>query len=284
MTNHHGGVIGVRINHNISALNAWRQLTVTEGKLAKSLERLSSGLRINRAADDAAGLAVSDKMRSQIRSISQAVRNAQDGISLLQTAEGALSEISDMIQRIRELALQASSDTLTDEDRLMLQKEVDQLLNEVNRIAKTTEFNTAVLLSGNYKGKQLQIGPNAGGEHALSVSFNAVTIGGSGLNLSGLAITTQGGAQTALSDLDTALTKISTERATMGAWQNRLEHTIANLGITVENLTAAESRIRDVDMAAEMMEFTKSQILVQSGTAMLAQANLSPQAVLQLLA
>jgi len=277
----------MRINHNISALNAWRQLTRTDSKLAKSLERLSSGLRINRAADDAAGLAVSEKMRSQIRSIDQAVRNAQDGISLLQTAEGALSENSDMIQRIRELALQASSDTLTNGDRAMLQKEVEQLVNEVDRIAQTTEFNTAVLLSGSYTGKTLQIGPNAGSFHRLSISLNAMTT--QALSLMGatgtiISISTQSNAEAALSRLDNALTKISTERATMGAWQNRLEHTIANLGITGENLTAAESRIRDVDMAAEMMEFTKNQILIQSGTAMLAQANLKPQAVLQLLA
>lgn len=276
----------MRINHNIGALNAWRQLSQTEFTLAKSLERLSSGLRINKAADDAAGLAVSEKMRAQTRSIEQAIRNAQDGVSILQTAEGALNEDSGIMQRMRELALQASSDTLTADDRLQLQKEVNQLIDEVDRIGRTTEFNTTGLLTGDFTGKKLQIGPNAGTYHKLSISFNAMTAKALSLITASdvkLAISTQSKAEASLAKLDAALTKISTERATMGAWQNRLEHTVSNLGITMENMTAAESRIRDVDMAAEMMSFTRSQILIQSGTTMLAQANLNPQAVLQLL-
>jgi flagellin len=276
----------VRINHNISALNAWWQLSQTETTLSQSLERLSTGLRINKAADDAAGLAVSEKMRAQIRSISQAIRNAQDGVSILQTAEGALNEDSSIVQRMRELALQASSDTLTNTDRLQLQREVGQLIDEVDRVGRTTEFNTTPLLTGAFTGKKIQIGPNSGSSHRLSISFNAMTARAFSLvNASGtkLSISTQTKAEAALAKLDTALTKLSTERATQGAWQNRLEHTVSNLGITMENMTAAESRIRDVDMASEMLTFTRTQILIQSGTAMLAQANLAPQAVLQLI-
>ncbi|MCL6450620.1 MAG: flagellin [Acetobacteraceae bacterium] len=276
----------MRVNHNLAALHALRQGAITEAQLNQSLERLSSGLRINRAADDAAGLAVSERMRAQVRSIDQAIRNAQDGVSLIQTAEGALNEDSAIIQRIRELALQAQSDTLTAEDRLTLQREVEQLIDEVDRVAQTTEFNTLKLLTGSYTGKKLQIGPNAGTFYQLTVSFRAMTAMALSLkNASGakLSVSTASKATAALTKLDAALDKLSNERATMGAWQNRLQYAIASLSISQENMTAAESRIRDVDMAAEMMAFTRAQILTQAGATVMVQANLSIQVVLQLL-
>lgn len=383
----------MRINHNLSALNAWRALSQTDNAMTKSLEKLSSGLRINRAADDAAGLAISEKMRGQIRGLNQAIRNAQDAISLIQTAEGALNETHSILQRMRELAVQAATDTNTDDDRFEIQKEIDQLAQELTRIANTTEFNTKTLLDGSFTGT-FHIGANkdqninltigamdavtlgvgtqttTGGAKATGtlggVSFEANTAGTGGnsikvvfekpddanqsLNVSvsgntitvslatdessnitstvdaivaaingnsdaralvtasssgtsvveegdvtlsggadgtegvkGLDVTTQAEANKAIEKIQTALNAVSTERSKLGAVQNRLEHTIANLGVAAENLTAAESRIRDVDMAQEMMEFTKNQILIQAGTAMLANANVRPQSVLQLL-
>lgn len=456
----------MRINNNISALNAWRNLTMTDGSIGKSLEKLSSGLRINRAADDAAGLAISEKMRAQIKGLNQAVRNAQDGISLIQTAEGALTETHSILQRMRELAVQASNDTLTTEDRDTIQKEVDQLVQEVNRISDTTEFNTRKLLNGaagldakvsganassvsvqggtastlagaqislnaatlaqsatitggapyavaggtiTVNGTSIQIAAtdtlndtiakinavtgqtgvvardNAGalelstvdtgsaakltignfdvvfsaaqfanptmtdqgadatvtiGSGAVATGYvargNEITItdststangltfrvnsafaavGGAvidvtannamnfqiganagqsmyasvgnmsatALGISNINVTARSSASDAVAVLDTAIKTVSGERAKLGAVQNRLEHTINNLGAAAENLTAAESRIRDVDMAQEMTAFTRNQILMQAGTAMLAQANQKPQSVLQLL-
>lgn len=267
------------VNHNIMALNAWRGLYQTTNSLGKSLEKLSSGLRINRAADDAAGLAISEKMRGQIRGLNQAVRNAQDGISLLQTAEGAMNEQHSILQRMRELAVQAANDTYTDDDRNEIQQEIDQLISEINRIADNTEFNTQKLLTGSLSGKLIHIGANA--SQNLSVSIATMTAGA--LGVSGLSVSSQGAANSAISTVQSALNTVSTERSKLGAIQNRLEHTIANLGVAAENLTAAESRIRDVDMASEMMAFTKNQILVQAGTVMLAQANMAPQSVLRLL-
>ncbi|HEY8415265.1 MAG TPA: flagellin, partial [Thermaerobacter sp.] len=247
--------------------------------LNKSLERLSSGLRINRAADDAAGLAISEKMRAQIAGLQTAQRNAQDAISLIQTAEGALNETHSILQRMRELAVQAASDTNTDADRQQIQKEVSQLISEVTRIAQTTEFNTQKLLDGSFTAKVFQIGANNG--QTITVSINDMSA--SGLGIDTVDVSTQAGAAAAIATLDTAIDDVSAQRADLGALQNRLEHTIANLGVAVENLQAAESRIRDVDMALEMANFTRNQILLQSGTAMLAQANAMPQAVLQLL-
>ena len=267
------------INHNISALNAWRNTAIQNGSLDKSLEKLSSGLRINRAADDAAGLAISEKMRGQISGLNQAVRNAQDGISLIQTAEGALNETHAILQRMRELAVQSVNDTNTDGDRTQLQSEVSQLMAEINRIASTTEFNTKKLLNGTASALVFQIGANANQTMTLAIgSMNTTAIG-----ISAVSIATASGATAAITAIDTAITNVSTERANLGAVQNRLEHTIANLGVAAENLSAAESRIRDVDMAQEMAKFTKTQILVQAGTAMMAQANMKPQAVLKLL-
>jgi len=266
----------MRINTNIAALNAHRQLGIPDSNMNKSLEKLSSGLRINRAADDAAGLAISEKMRSQIKGINQAMRNAQDGISLIQTAEGALTETHSILQRMRELTVQASNGTMTAEDIGQVQEEVTALQEELNRIGNDTTFNGVKLLdgTGNFS---LFIGANAGDE-TLDVAIGDMTA--TGLGVESIDLTSD---VDVLDALDTAIESVSTERAALGAQQNRLEHTINNLGVASENLSAAESRIRDVDMAAEMMTLTRSQILTQAGTAMLAQANMKPQSVLSLL-
>ncbi|MCG0275609.1 MAG: flagellin [Thermosediminibacteraceae bacterium] len=269
----------MRINHNISALNAYRQLTVNNTAMQKSLEKLSSGYRINRAGDDAAGLAISEKMRAQIRGLNMAIKNAQDGISLIQTAEGALTETHAILQRMRELAVQAANDTNTDKDRAALQQEVEQLIKELDRIASDTEFNTQKLLDGNFKDKVFHIGANQG----QSITVDIGDMSSSGLEVDGVDISTQTGADSAITAIDNAIKTVSEERAKLGALQNRLEHTINNLSVAAENLTAAESRIRDVDMAKEMMEFTRQSILNQAATAMLAQANMLPQSVLKLL-
>jgi len=275
----------MRINHNISALNTYRQLSINQTLGNKSLEKLSSGLRINRAGDDAAGLAISEKMRGQIRGLDMASKNAQDAISLIQTAEGALNETHSILQRMRELAVQAANDTNNDNDRLELQKEVEQLIQEIDRIAKDTEFNSKKLLDGSLSGSGkalvFHIGANEGQNIELTIS--AMTSITGALGVSGVNISSQSGANAAITTIQQAIDKVSSERAKLGAYQNRLEHTINNLGTASENLSAAESRIRDVDMAKEMMEFTKMNILQQAATAMLAQANMQPQMVLQLL-
>ncbi|HDP70608.1 MAG TPA: flagellin FliC [Actinobacteria bacterium] len=271
--------MGLRINQNIEAINAHRYLTVTASSLAKSMERLSSGLRINRAADDAAGLAISEKLRSQIRGIQQASRNAQDGISLIQTAEGALNETHSILQRMRELAVQAANGTLTDTDRATLQNEVSALIDEVDRISNATEFNTLKLLDGTSATVTLQVGANTG--QTIAVALSAADA--STLAIGTVDVSTVSGALTAIDAIDGAIESISDTRSGLGAAQNRLEHTIANLGVAAENLMASESRVRDADMALEMVTFTRTQILQQAGTAMLAQANLAPQTVLQLL-
>ena len=271
--------MGVRINTNVEAINAQRNLSMTALNLAKSIERLSSGLRINRAADDAAGLSISEKLRGQVRGLNQAVRNAQDGISLIQTAEGALNETHSILQRMRELAVQAANDTLTSTDRDAIQQEVDVLVEEIGRISDTTEFNTQKLLNGDFSNKLFHIGANK--DQAITVSI--ATMSASALTVSSLTVSSQPFANDAIATIDTAITAVSTERSKLGAVQNRLEHTIANLAVASENLTSSESRIRDLDLAAETVAFTKNQILQQAGTAILAQANQSPQAVLQLL-
>jgi flagellin len=267
------------INHNIMALNAWQGLGQTHSAMSKSLEKLSSGLRINRAADDAAGLAISEKMRGQIKGLNQAVRNAQDGISLLQTAEGALNETHSILQRMRELSVQSANDTLTSTDRVTIQQEVNELISEVNRIGTSTEFNTLKLIDGTLSAKLIHIGANAG----QNLSITIATMNAGALGVSALSVSTQTKANSAITITESAIGKVSTQRSKLGAIQNRLEHTISNLGVASLNMTGAESRIRDVDMASEMMNFTKSQILIQAGTVMLAQANMSPQSVLKLL-
>ncbi len=286
----------MRIVNNISAMNTHRQLGIADTNLSKSLERLSSGLRINRAGDDAAGLAISEKMRAQIRGMKQAIRNAQDGISVIQTAEGALAEVHNMLNRMRELTVQAGNSTLTNKDKQKLNDEFFLLSEEITRIAETTEFNTMVLLSGKFAeggaidGITLQIGPNSGQTLKVYVGdMRATTLGveaskdGPDTGLFIGSGSTSDNINDALTAIDKAIEDVSAQRAALGASQNRLEHTIQNLSITVENLAAAESRIRDADMAAEMAEFTKNQILLQSSTAMLAQANMKPQVVLSLL-
>ncbi|MGV8146882.1 MAG: flagellin [Alkaliphilus sp.] len=270
----------MRINNNIPALNAHRLLSRNNSKISKTLERLSSGKRINRASDDAAGLAISEKMRAQVKGLKAASRNSLDGISLVQTAEGAMSEVHAMLQRMRELAVQASNGTYNTEDLQTIQNEVEQLLEEIDKIATGTSFNENKLIDGSLaspNGIVFQIGANAGETIEVFVDDLQATA----LGIDGLDLVTSPSAGIGL--LDTAITKVSEVRSTLGAVQNRLEHTIANLDNTAENLTAALSRIEDVDMALEMSEFTKLSILSQAGTAMLAQANQIPQMVLQLL-
>jgi flagellin len=393
-----GGNYVMRINHNIAALNTYRQLNSASTAQSKSMEKLSSGLRINRAGDDAAGLAISEKMRGQIRGLEMGSKNAQDGISLIQTAEGALNETHSILQRMRELAVQSSNDTNTDADRGELQKEINQLTEEMDRIADTTEFNTKKLLNGDLKGVTEELGnvnfdnqgdsalfsnvaattaavagtpgteanetinvkvtdydaaggtfslewtaqdgqtntitgvAAAGGDQTIATSSGSyvLTVGAIGvedigkettftsrasveeyadsslsfqiganssqtmsvgisdmsssaLNVSGIDVTSAGSAEASISAINSAIEKVSGERSKLGAYQNRLEHTINNLGTSAENLTAAESRVRDVDMAKEMMSQTKNSILSQAAQAMLAQANQQPQGVLQLL-
>lgn len=270
----------MRINNNIMAMNANRQLGVNNSALAKSLEKLSSGHRINRAGDDAAGLSISEKMRAQIRGLNMASKNAQDGISLIQTAEGALDEVHSILQRMRELAIQAANDTNMDEvDREAMQAEIDQLLEEITGIADRTEFNTQKLLDGTFQNKVFHIGANKDQNMTVSISG----INPSDLGIDSVSLATQTDANDAIETINSAINDVSTIRSELGAIQNRLEHTIKNLDNAAENLQAAESRIRDVDMAKEMMEFTKQSILQQASIAMLAQANQVPQSVLQLL-
>jgi len=275
------------INTNMASINAQNNLRTSGGAMQKSLEKLSSGYRINRAADDAAGLAISEKMRGQIRGTNQALRNAQDGISMLQTAEGGMSEIHSILQRMRELAVQSSNDTLNDtNDREGIQKEFDALTQEIDRIASSTNFNTKTLLDGGTAlttGFDIQVGANSvAANDVINVKVGDMTTA-TGLSFGAAAVDTLANAKTAITTIDNAINKVAVDRADIGANQNRLEHAINNLAISSENLTAAESRIRDVDMAKAMSEFTKNQILNQAGVAMLAQANQTPQAVLKLL-
>jgi len=298
--------VGLRINNNIAAFNAYRNLSVTDGQMSKSLEKLSSGYRINRAADDAAGLAISEGLRSQIGGLKVAVRNAQDGISVVQTAEGALNETTSILQRMRELGVQAanggSQDVTAQADA---DTEFKQLAKELDRISSTTKFGSQSLLDVGVNGSTgyagvFQVGSESSVANAANVITVDLTANGAlgptnnvsitGLDSVGLKLDTTTvdlksttNATTAIGLLDTALKDVSTVRATLGSYQNRFEHTINNLNVAVENLSASESRIRDTDMASEMVNFTRSQILSQAGTAMLAQANQSPQGVLKLL-
>lgn len=277
----------MRINNNITAMNASRQLGINTGSMSKSLEKLSSGLRINRAGDDAAGLAISEKMRGQIRGLNQASRNAQDGISMIQTVEGALNETHAILQRMRELAVQAANDTNVTVDREAIKEELGALTREITRIADNTEFNQQKLIGTAFTASSivLQIGANSG--QNISVIFTNMQASGTliGIDtaLSTIGVTAQSVADQLIQITNDAITEVSTQRSKLGAIQNRLEHTIKNLDLASENLQGAESRIRDVDMAKEMMEFTKQNILQQAATAMLAQANQAPQGVLQLL-
>jgi len=276
----------MRINHNIAALNTHRQLNSATNAQSKSMEKLASGLRINRAGDDAAGLAISEKMRGQIRGLDMASKNSQDGISLIQTAEGALNEVHSILQRQRELAVQSASDTNVTADRTALKDEFTQLTAEVSRITGQTEFNGMKLLNksaGTAGVLKIQVGANATQNMDLKLDTAGVDLTDVNTALAAAKIDTQTDADAALTVLDTQIASVSSGRSYLGATQNRLEHTINNLNTASENLTAAESRVRDVDMAKEMMEQTKNSILSQAAQAMLAQANQQPQGVLQLL-
>ncbi len=309
----------MRIQHNIAALNTHRNLGMNNAAASKNLEKLSSGYQINRAGDDAAGLAISEKMRGQISGLDMASKNANDSISLIQTAEGALNETHAILQRMRELAVQSANDTNVTSDREALQLEINSLSDEITRISTDTEFNTQKLLNGTFKGEEItaedlsggnatqsggkvfHIGANSaqainlsiGDMSATALGVNALTDDGATVDVldtsdpankaEGINISTQSNANNSITVIDKALGNVSKTRAALGAVQNRLEHTINNLGATSENLTAAESRIRDTDMAAEMMEFTKNNILTQAAQSMLAQANQQPQGVLSLL-
>ena len=267
--------MSLRINNNIEAFNAHRQLSATSANVQKSMERLSSGSRINRAADDAAGLAISEKLRGQIRGLSQAQRNAQDAVSLVQTAEGSLNEVHSMLQRVRELAVQYKAGTLSTADQAAITAEAQQLMSEIDRIGKGAEFNGTKLLDGSAGTSgtiTFQVGANDNDSSISVTTKNLAT-----------EVGTIDVATTTLGAIDKAIENVSALRGTFGAVQNRLEHTLGNLATYQENLMASESRIRDVDMAAEMVEFSKNQILQQAGTSMLAQANQAPQGVLSLL-
>ncbi len=267
--------MSLRIQHNVAAANAHRQLTDASEKVKKSMERLSSGYRINRGGDDAAGLGISERMRAQIRGLTQAQRNTQDGVSMVQTAEGALSEVHSMLQRIRELAVQYKNGSLSASDQTAIQSEVAELRNEVQRIGSQSEFNGIKLLNANQT-ITFQVGANDTDLIGVSTIDLYATIGATAF-----VLTTTGTAD--LTELDAAISAVSSQRGSFGAIQNRLEHTLNALAVYQENLVAAESRIRDVDMAEEMVKLTKEQILSQASQAMLAQANQQPQSVLQLL-
>ncbi|HEY9900167.1 MAG TPA: flagellin [Pantanalinema sp.] len=276
--------MALRINTNVAALNAHRVLTDNDTMLNKSLARLSSGLRINGASDDAAGLAISQKMEGQTRGLDQASRNAQDGISLIQTAEGAMQESQAILQRMRELAVQGANDTLTTADRSNISDELSQLSSELDRISTTTEFNTKKLINGDLSagGLTFQIGANAG----QTISFTLSNMSATSLSVSNgsdISVGNSAAASTAISKLDAAINTVSNNRSKLGALINRLQHTIANLGVASENLNAANSRVKDLDMAKEVVNMSKAQILSQSSTAMLSQANQSSQGVLGLL-
>ena len=269
------------VQHNLTAMNSNRMLNLTSSAQAKSTEKLSSGYKINRAADDAAGLAISEKMRRQIKGLTQASANAQDGISAVQTAEGALTEVHDMLQRMNTLAVQASNDTMTSTDRAYLDQEVQALISEINRVASTTTFNEQNLLNGDFTNKNLQVGAESG----QFIKINITKMSASGIKVSGVSVSgaNNTNAEAAISTIKAAIKSVSSQRADLGAVQNRLEHTIKNLDNVVENTTAAESQIRDTDMATEMVAYSNANILAQAGTSMLAQANQSNQSVLSLL-
>ena len=289
------------VQHNLTAMNAGRMLNITTGQQAKQSEKLASGYRINRAGDDAAGLSISEKLRSTIKGLNKASANAQDGVSLIQVAEGALNEAHSILQRMNELATQAANDTNTTADRNAIQKEINQLTSEIDRIQSTTQFNTMNLIDGSFTGKNLQVGSLSGQNIELSIgNMNATTIFG-GQNTeaadmdegnttlaataynSQLSVSSFESAGEAMKAIQSAIELVSNQRSALGAVQNRLEHTIANLDNIAENTQAAESRIRDTDMAEEMVEYSKNQILAQAGQSMLAQANQSTQGVLSLL-
>ena len=281
------------INHNMSAINANRQLGIETQKTTQAMEKLSSGLRINKAGDDASGLAVSEKMRSQIRGMNQAVRNIQDGVSFVQTTEGYLQESQDILHRVRELSVQAANGIYSSEDRMMIQVEVSQLVDEINRIASHAQFNGMNILTGRFAADsvtgdvmQLQVGANMDQSERIQIgTMTAQALGLANEQGAGGIVTLSSveEANRTIGIVDDALKKVSKQRADLGAYQNRFEMASKGVAIAAENLQAAESQIRDADMATEMVEYTKDSILTQASTAMLAQANMRTQSVLQLL-
>ncbi|MCC2307276.1 flagellin N-terminal helical domain-containing protein [Cellulomonas chengniuliangii] len=273
--------MGLSINQNIAAVNSYRNLSNTQNDLSKSLEKLSSGFRINRAADDAAGLAISEGLRSQVGGLKVAARNAQDGISVVQTAEGALTEVHAILQRVRDLAVQGANDSNNDKARENIETEITSLGAELNRISEATNFNGTKLLNGDNASLKFQVG--ADGDQNSMIEVTLADVAATVENIGDLKVTDHDTAQASIVSVDAAIQAISTNRAELGALQNRFEHTIKNINVSVENLSASESRIRDTDMASEMVSFTRAQILSQAGTAMLAQANQIPQGVLSLL-
>lgn len=276
--------MGLRINQNTDAFNSYRNLSVTQGQMSKSLEKLSSGFRINRAADDAAGLAISEGLRSQVGGLKVAVRNAQDGVSVVQTAEGALTEVHSILQRVRDLAVQAGNDSNNAGSRAAIKTETDSLADELKRIGDSTNFNGTKLLDGSASALTFQVGAtDVAAESQVVVDLSGADISTMGTTVKALTFASSANALTSITAIDSAISTVSTQRASLGAVQNRFEHTINSLNVAVENLSASESRIRDTDMASEMMNFTRANILSQAGTAMLAQANSAPQSVLQLL-
>lgn len=270
------------VQHNLTAMNSNRQLGITARLQAKSSEKLSSGFKVNRAADDAAGLTISEKMRSQVRGLNRASANAQDGISLIQVAEGALTETHSILQRMNELATQGANDTNTEDDRAAIQSELDQLVKEIDRISETTTFNTQVLLNGEFTDKAIQVGAKQGELETISISIESMSKDGLGLEDDN-TIEDNAGGQERMNQYQEAIKTVSKQRSDLGALQNRLEHTVLNIDNIAENTQAAESRIRDTDVPAEMVEYSKNNILAQAGQAMLAQANQSTQGVLSLL-
>jgi len=292
--------MGFSVNTNVSALNTYRNLTNTQNSQSKSLEKLSSGLRINRAADDAAGLSIAEGLKAQVNGYSVAARNAQDGISVVQAAEGALGEAQSILQRMRDLTVQASSDTNNADARTAIGSELDELANELNRVVDSTNFNGINLLTSAATDLTVQVGAEGTGDgNTITIALAAndletiigdgaaaifsATGAGAAASGTGLTVDTAANARTAIETIDTALKAVSTARSNFGATQNRLEYAISNINVAAENLTSAESRIRDVDMAKEMMNYSRTNILSQAGTAMLAQANQSNAGVLQLL-
>jgi flagellin len=276
--------MGMQINNNIAANNAYRNLSVTQNDLSKSLEKLSSGLRINRAADDAAGLAISEGLRSQVGGLTVAARNAQDGISVIQTAEGALTEVHSLLQRVRDLAVQAGNDSNNADSRSAIAKEVTALGSELTRIGNSTNFNGIDLLNAaTTLTFQVGAGDAAANDQIGVTTFDVLAVGTAISGLAATGFSSAANALTTITAIDTQITAVSTARADLGAQQNRFESTIKSLNVSKENLSAAESRIRDTDMASEMVKYTRSNVLSQAGTAMLAQANQSNQGVLQLL-
>jgi len=267
------------VQHNLTAMNSNRMLGLTQSTLSKSTEKLSSGYKVNRAADDAAGLAISEKMRRQVRGLTQASTNAQDGISAVQTAEGALNEVHDMLQRLNELATKAANDTNMTEDRSYIQSEMNALVTEIDRVKDTTTFNQQSLLNGCFQQKKLQVGTEAD----QVITINISTIAASAIGIASMNVSSHDGAKTAISAIKGAISEVNRRRSDLGAVQNRLEHTIKNLDNVAENTQAAESLIRDTDMATEMVKYSNNNILAQAGQSMLAQSNQSNQGVLSLL-